>query len=279
MRRKNKKFSVAKLLIFLFLVILAIGTIAPLLYMVMVTFLTKDQYALNNFAIPTSLNFSNYKILFQNFDFIQLSKNSLIISFSSVVLSLFVTTLAGYSLSKLQWKGKRLVYVLIATGMFMPGQVLILPVYNLFIKMGLINSYLGLIIFNVALSIPFTLFMIVANLQGINNEIIESAKIDGAGPFTVYRTVILPLLKPTLATVAILNFISYWNELLYSMIILQDESMRTVTVSIVQLANAYGSNPPVLYAGLLLSALPVIIIFFVLQKHIIKGVGSGAVKS
>lgn len=270
--------KVSRATIFILLVILAIGTLGPLLYMVGVTFLTKDEYMLNNFALPTSFNFDNYKILFQNFDFVKLTINSFIISFGSVVLSLFVTSLAGYSLSKLRWRGKKLIYVLIGTGMFMPGQVLILPVYNLFIQMGLINSYLGLIIFNVALSVPFTIFMIVANLNGIQNEIIESAKIDGAGSFTVYTRIILPLLKPTLATVAILNFISYWNELLYAMVILQDDSMRTVTVSIVQLTNAYGSNPPVLYAGLLLSALPVIIIFFVLQKHIIKGISSGAVK-
>lgn len=270
--------KLSRIFIFVFLSMMAIATIVPLLYMVMVTFMSKEQYSMNMFSFPKTFNFDNYKIVLQNFDFIKMTINSFIISICSVALSLLVTTMAGYSLSKLNWRGKRFIYVMIATGMFMPGQVLLLPVYNLLIQMNLINSYLGLIVFNVAISVPFTIFMIIANLSGIQNEIIESAKIDGAGTFTVYWRIVIPLLKPTLATVAILNFINYWNELLYSMIILQNEELRTVTVSIVSLTTKFGSNPPVLYAGLLLSALPVVIVFFVLQKYIIKGVSAGAVK-
>lgn len=270
--------KLSRIFIFVFLSMMAIATIVPLLYMVMVTFMSKEQYSMNMFSFPETFNFDNYKVVLQNFDFIKMTINSFIISICSVALSLLVTTMAGYSLSKLNWRGKRFIYVMIATGMFMPGQVLLLPVYNLLIQMNLINSYLGLIVFNVAISVPFTIFMIIANLSGIQNEIIESAKIDGAGTFTVYWRIVIPLLKPTLATVAILNFINYWNELLYSMIILQNEELRTVTVSIVSLTTKFGSNPPVLYAGLLLSALPVVIVFFVLQKYIIKGVSAGAVK-
>lgn len=272
------KSKISKFLISSFLVILAVSSIVPLLYMFLVTFKTKEAHLQNMFALPQSFNLANYKYILSEFNFLQLTMNSIIVALGAILLSLLVTSMAGYSISKLKFSGKKLFTLLIISGMFMPGQVLILPVYQILIKLNLVNNYVGLIIFYVATSIPFTTFMIIANLRGVPNEIMESAKIDGASSWKIYTHMILPLLKPTLATVAILNFIGYWNELLYALILLQDPKMKTVTASIVSLVNKFSGNPPLLYAGLFLSAIPVIIIFFIFQKQITKGVSGGAVK-
>ena len=268
----------SKVLVFVLLSLLALTTLVPILYMCEVTLLTKEEYMLNMFSLPSSFNLENYHVVLQNFNFVQMVFNSLMISTLTVVLSLFLTSLTAYSVDKLAWKGKKFVMALITVGMFMPGQVLILPVYQILISLNMVNNRLGLVTFYVALSIPFTVMMQRANIHGISNEILEPASIDGAGHFRIYWSIVLPLLKPTLATAAILNFITYWNELLYAMILLQNEAYRTVTVSIVSMTNKFGSNPPLLYADLLLSALPVIVIYLVAQKQIIKGVSAGAVK-
>lgn len=274
--KKHLKFS--RIIVFLLLSILAATTLLPILYMIMATFLSKDEYMLNMFALPKALDFQNYKVVLEAFNFVRMTFNSLFVSVITVSASLLVTSLAAYSINKLTWKGKKTVMGLITVGMFMPGQVLIIPVYQILIGLNLVNNSFGLIIFYVATSIPFTTMMMIANIKGIPNQILESATIDGAGSFKIYLNVILPLLKPTLVTAAIINFISYWNELLYAMIILQDERIRTITVSIVSLTNKFGSNMPLLYAGLLLSAIPVIILYLIAQKQIIKGVSSGSLK-
>lgn len=272
------KKKLPKIIIYTFLIVLAASTILPILYMLMVTFMTNEQYTANMFSLPKSFNLDNYIYVLNEFDFVKYTFNSTVISLSAVFLSLLVTSMAGFSIAKLNFSGKKLFILLLLTGMFMPGQVLMLPVYQTLIKLNLVNNYFGLIIFYVAISIPFTTFMIVANVKTIPNEIMESAKIDGANSWKIYFRIILPLLKPTLATVAILNFIGYWNELLYALIFLQNPEMRTVTVAVVSLVNKFSSNPPLLYAGLMLSALPVIVIYFVFQKQITKGISSGAVK-
>jgi raffinose/stachyose/melibiose transport system permease protein len=269
---------ISRIFIFSFLSILALSTILPLIYMFLVTFKTKDEYFQNMFSLPKSLNFDNYINVLSQFNFLRITLNSIIVSLGAILLSLLITSMAGFSVSKLKFSGKKLFVLLILSGMFMPGEVLILPVYQILIKFNLVNNFLGLILFYVATSIPFTTFLIIANLRGVPNEIIESSRIDGASSWKVYFHIILPMLRPTLATVAILNFIGYWNELLYALILLQDPNMKTVTISVVSLINTYGGNPPLLYAGLFLSALPVIIVFFIFQRHLTKGVSSGAIK-
>jgi raffinose/stachyose/melibiose transport system permease protein len=278
-----KKFTLTKrnlsrLFMFSFLCAVAASMILPLLFMVLTTFKTRAEFLGNMFALPKQINFDNYRLLWHDFNFFRLAFNSLIISFCSVILSLWLTSMSGYSLARIPFFGRKVFIMFILLGMFMPGQVLILPVYSILINLNLVNSYWGLMLFYVGSSTSFTTLMIMANVKKIPHEILESAKVDGANQWQTYLYIVLPMLRPILATVAILNFIGYWNELLYALILLQDPELRTLTSSIVSVVNKFGSNPPVLYAGLLISALPVIILYFALQKHLIKGVGAGAVK-
>lgn len=273
-----KKHKTREIIIFVILSIIACVTIFPFLFMVLTTFKDRNEYLVSLFGWPEQFTFNNYKIVWDSFDFIGMTFNSFVITASAVFLSLLVTSMLGFALSKIQFSGKKLITALVVSGMFMPGQVLIIPVYNIMIKLGLVNTYLGLILFYVATSIPFATFLMIANLKNVPNELMESAKIDGASLFRVYRSIALPILMPALATAAILNFISYWNELLYAMVLLQQEEMRTITVGVTSLVNRFGGNTPLLYAGLLLSAIPVILIFFIFQKYLVKGVTGGAVK-
>jgi len=274
----RKKMTIREAIVLVILSALACMTLFPLLFMILTTFKTRDEYLTGLFDWPRQFSFRNYGIVLDSFDFFRMNLNSLIVTASAVALSLLVTSMLGYSLSKINFSGKKIVFGLVVSGMFMPGQVLIIPVYSIMIKLHLVNSYLGLVLFYVATSVSFGTFLMIANLKGMPNELIESGKIDGAGLFRIYWSIALPMLAPTLATAAILNFISYWNELLYAMVLLQKEDMRTVTVGVTSLANRFGGNAPLLYAGLLLSSLPVMIIFFGFQKYLVKGISGGAVK-
>lgn len=274
----RKKIKISRVLVFLFLALLALGTIFPFIFLVMTTFKDKSQYMTNMFALPTSLDFSNYSTIFTNFDILRMNLNTFFVVICSVFLSLFVTSMAGFSISKLDFFGKKILFGLIGLCMIMPGQVLIIPIYNIIYKLGLLNTLTGLILYYVGSSIPFATFLIAANCKTIPNELIESAKIDGASMFKVYLNVIIPMLKPTMAAVFILNFLSYWNELLYAMIIIQKPELRTLTVSLMSLTSRYTSNEPLMYTGLLINCIPVVIVFFLFQKQLIKGVSAGAVK-
>lgn len=275
---KQKKFTPARVLVFIFLAFTALGTLAPFFYMVMTTFKEKSEYMVNMFGMPENFSLKNYNIIFENYDILRLNLNSLLVVSVSVLGTLLVTSMAGYSMAKLNFKGKKILYALIAFCMIMPGQVLMIPVYHILTKLGLINSLLGLVLIYITSSIPFATFLFAANCRGIDDGIIEAAKIEGAGFIRTYIRIILPLLKPTLAAVAILQFISYWNELFWAMILVQKESQRTLTVALVSLTGRFGSNMPLVYTGLFINCIPIIIIFFIFQKQLIKGTSAGALK-
>lgn len=274
----RKKIKIGRILVFLFLTFIAVGTIAPFIYMVLTTFKEKNEYIIHMFSMPESLNLKNYKVIFKNYNILQLNKNSLIITAGSLVGMLTVTTMAGFAVSKLKFTGKRILYALMAFCMIMPGQVVMIPVYTLMSKLGLVNSHLSVILIYITTSIPFATFLFAANCSSVNDGIIESAKIEGASIPVIYLRIILPMIKPTIAAVAILNFVSYWNELFWAMILLQEDAKRTLTVGLVSLTGRFGSNMPLTYTGLLINCIPIIIVFFIFQKQLIKGTSAGAMK-
>lgn len=275
---RNKKMTLSRIFVFLLLAFTAVGTLAPFFYMVMTTFKEKSEYLVNMFGFPEKFSLLNYKIIFENYDIVRLNINSFVVVAISVIGTLTVTSMAGYAMAKLDFRGKKLLYALIAFCMIMPGQVLMIPVYHILTKLGLINSLVGLVLIYITSSIPFATFLFAANCRGIDNGIIEAAKIEGAGFVKIYLKIILPLLKPTLAAVAILNSISFWNELFWAMILVQKESERTLTVALVSLTGRFGSNMPLVYTGLFINCIPIIIIFFIFQKQLIKGTSAGALK-
>ena len=274
----RKKIKISRILVFLFLAFIAIGTIAPFIYMVMTTFKEKNEYIIQMFSLPESLNLKNYKVIFKNYNVLQLNKNSLIITAGSLIGMITVTTMAGFAVSKLKFTGKKILYALMAFCMIMPGQVVMIPVYTLMSRLGLVNSHLGVILIYITTSIPFATFLFAANCSSVNDGIIESAKIEGASIPMIYLKIILPMIKPTIAAVAILNFVSYWNELFWAMILLQEDAKRTLTVGLVSLTGRFGSNMPLTYTGLFINCIPIIIVFFIFQKQLIKGTSAGAMK-
>jgi ABC-type glycerol-3-phosphate transport system permease component len=156
-----------------------------------------------------------------------------------------------------------------------PAQVLLIPVYLLFSRVGLVNNILSVILIYTALALPFGTFLLTSSFRSIPNELIESARLDGASLGTVFRTVILPLGRPAILTLAVLSFLSMWNELLLGMMLLPDQSKRLLTPTIALLLGRLLTNQPLLMAGLLISSLPTVLLLILFSRYLVRGITLG----
>lgn len=265
-------------MIYAVLIGVVISIAYPFLFMLINSFKDKSEYYSNIFGFPRSFQLKNYIIALERFDVFRLGLHSLTVTVFSVIINVTVCTMAAYSFAKLKFKFHNKVLNVIISCMMVPGQVLMIPVYMIMSNLGLINHFASAILFNVAMSVPFGTFMLTAQCQNIPDEIIDAAEIDGASIPQIFRNIICSLLKPAMITLVILNFLTFWNELLYSMLFLQDNQTRTLTVEIATSAGKYSSNMPLMVTGLLINCVPTILIFIFCQKYISKGLMVGAVK-
>lgn len=264
--RKHSKW------IYITLILTALTLVIPLVYVVLLSFSGTGNSSLGEFTI------NNYIKVFQTVDFFQMNFNSLIISLTTVFLSLFLASMASFALAKIDFKYNTTLTAVFFLGLFMPGQVLIVPVYQVLTTLNLIDLRIGLILYYVGAAMAFSIFFFSSQLKSFPKQLIEAALIEGASWFTIYYKIVIPYLKPALITVGIMNFIGYWNEMFYALIMLQDPSKKTVTVEMIRLADKFQNNIPVLYAGLIMGAIPIIIFYTFFQNKINHGENAGAVK-
>jgi len=277
MKRGLNKIS--KIVIFVIMLLLAMTSIYFILFMIINSFKTQTDYILSPLALPKEINFSNYVMMFKSYNIVKLFANSLIIVSSAIFIEVLFCSLAAYAFAKTKFKGKNLIFLFFISMMIIPFQVLMLPLYMMFAKINLINTRISLIIIYSAVLIPFALYFLTTNFRKIPNEVMESARIDGASYFRIYWYIILPIGKPALITLFILDFVWIWNELVLGLIFLQSEEIKTVTVAAATiLGNRYSFNHPLLLTGLFLSCLPVLILYSFAARFIMKGATAGAVK-
>lgn len=274
----KNKITFSRLAILFFLLLAAFTTLFPFYFMLVSSFKTKAEYYINFFSIPFDLTLQNFTALFERFNVLKMIGNSSIVNLVAIPVSTFVVTLAGFIFAKFPYKGSNTIFMLIVACMMVPPIVLIIPVYLMMSHLGLVNNYLSLIITYVCMSIPFSLYLATSNFKLIPTECIESAKIDGAGLFALYYKIALPLGKPVILTLLTLNFLSFWNEFLYSMLFLQTNETRTLTVGVATIIGRYTVDMPLLFTGLLVNTIPVLIVFIFAQKYFVKGLTAGAVK-
>ena len=273
-----KKKKLSQILIFIALMVIAISTIYPILFMLLCSFKQKYEYMTNVFGLPKSLYLQNYVISSEKFNIPRFTLNSSIVTVCSLFLSTLVTSMAAFGFAKLKFRGSETVLTLVIACMMVPGQVLMIPVYLMMSRLHLVNNFLSLILFYVTTSIPFATFLLTVNCRSIPDEILQSAEIDGAHHAGIYLWIIVPMMKPSIMTLIILNFLAFWNELMYSMLFLQTETTRTMTVAVATVVGRYVTNMPLLMTGLLINSVPTILVFIIFQKYISKGIAVGAIK-
>lgn len=261
------------------MLLIAMTSIYFLFFMIINSFKTQTDYILSPLALPKEINFSNYVMMYKSYNIVKLFANSLIIVSSAIFIEIMLCSLAAYAFAKTKFKGKNLMFLFFISMMIIPFQVLMLPLYMMFAKVNLINTRISLIIIYSAVLIPFALYFLTTNFRRIPNEVIESARVDGASYFRIYWSIILPIGKPALITLFILDYVWIWNELVLGLIFLQSEEIKTVTVAAATiLGNRYSFNQPLLLTGLFLSCLPILILYSFAARFIMKGTAVGAVK-
>ncbi|MEC9068994.1 MAG: carbohydrate ABC transporter permease [SAR324 cluster bacterium] len=220
----------------------------------------------------------NYTQIFTVTPMLKYFFNSLVITIPTVIGTLTLSSLAGYSLAKHNFRGNFLIFALFIAGNFVPAQILMIPVRNLTLSLGVYDTKMGLILFHTAFQIGFCTFFLRGFIKELPHEIVESARIDGASELRVFWNIILPLIRPALAALAVLEFTFIWNDYFWALVLVQGDEARPITLGIQALRGRWTSFWHLISAGSIVAALPPVFMFFMLQKHFIAGLTMGAVK-
>ena len=232
--------------------------------------------------IPSDFTFENYTGVWGKVDFIRYFVNSAVVAGFTVILNLIFSSMAAYPLARMEFKGKKIAFFAILATIMIPFQAIMLPVYLIILKLnltdtnGVINGYLGLILpFAVS---AFGIFLMRQAFLTIPRELEEAAVVDGCNAFQIFFKILLPMVKPTLAILAIFTFIGSWSEFLWPSIVLTDEKMFTLPVGINNLQGIFSANWRYIAAGSIISIIPIIIFFLSMQRYFVSGKNEGAVK-
>lgn len=276
--RKTWRQKLSVCLLVLILVSLAVIFIYPLVFLLINSLKDKISYYADPLALPQSPSIQNYLLLFQKFGILKYIKNTLIISVFSILLTLACSVLASYAFAKLRFRGKTPAYLLIIATMFFPAQVTMIPLYVMFSKLHLVNTYLGVILVTAAAMTPSTILLLRSNFVSISDELFEAARIDGAGYFGVIWNVLVPMGMPAISISSIFNFLVVCNDLFRPMILLPNQEKRTLTVALASLLNQRMGDPTYMFAGMFISALIPLAIYIIFSKFLVKGLTVGSIK-
>ncbi|MCB2130565.1 MAG: carbohydrate ABC transporter permease [Rhodobacteraceae bacterium] len=257
--------------------VFVILSVYPMVWLVLSSFKTSSEMFGSAWALPKAWRWQNYGAAW-DYGVSQYLISSVIVTVVSTALIVVLAAAAAYALVALKLRGKTLLYLAILGGSILPPEVALLPLFRTVSALGIYNTYWALIIPYVAFGLPFTTFLIRAYMVKIPLELAEAAKMDGAGPFWTFWNVYLPLSRPILASAALISAMRVWNEFIFALTFVESESVKTVTIGMMSFANALRGDWAVLMAGLVISVLPILAVFLVLQRQFIGGLTQGAVK-
>lgn len=257
--------------------VIAALALIPLLWMVAASFMrTGEASTFPPSFFPHHPTLEQYASLFTRLNLGRYLLNSTIIATAVTLISTIVNSMAGYAFAKFRFRGRDATFRALIASMVIPAQVTMLPLFLMLKKLGLINTFPGVIIPGIA-SI-FGIFLIRQFVQSIPDSLLEAARMDGAGEFRIYRSVVLPLCKPVLITLAIFTFMGTWNDFLWPLIVMTDDSMYTLPVALAGLSGEHVQDTELMMAGSVLTVLPVLLLFAAMQKYYINGILAGGVK-
>lgn len=277
----KKKKTMLTILSTALMVVIAVGALMPFFFLLISSFKPGSEMIRNGLQFKFDFqNYSlvNYKLLTNERDGIYLRWyfNSLVIMVLQVGLGLFLSSLVGYGLAKYRFKGRNLIFIMVLIVMMVPVEILILPLYKQMNAMGLINTYMGVIL---PFVVPATgVFFFRQFAMGLPSEIMESGRMDGCNEFGIYFRLMMPLMLPAFGAMTILLAMNSWNAMVWPMIVLRTTEMQTLPLGLQSLLTPYGNNYDLLLSGAVMSVLPIMIIFLLNQKTFIAGMSAGSVK-
>lgn len=277
MKESNRK--IAKGILWIVLILVAIIQLFPLIWLVDFSFGSSNEMFTNGLLIiPEKIRWDNYGKAFVDGNFLHYFRNSVLINTLAVVLVVIISIMAAFACQRMKWKMSGLVSTVLVMGMMIPIHATLLPNYKIYHMLHLTDTIWALLIPYVAFSLPQGMFLMTGFIQSIPMELEEAAVVDGCGIYRIVFQIITPLLRPSIATVAIMTFLNNWNEFMMASTYLSSPKWKTLPFSVLEFTGEYSSNYAVQFAVMALTAAPAVIVYIILNKHITKGVAMGAVK-
>lgn len=262
-------------LIYLFLFLGAALTLVPLLWLFASTTKNADDLFHYTFFAPR-ITAENFRQLFAKMPFFSYLMNSLFLACTASLIQLFFSSLSGFALAKYDFKGKRIIMVIMLSTMLIPGQVVMAPLYELIHRLGLVDTWTGLLLPG-AVSV-FGIFLFRQSIMQVPDELLHAGRIDGCSEFRIYWDIVMPVSRPMIGAFCLISFMGTWNSFLWPQIMLHNRALYTLPIALNQLRDLYNNQYGILMAGTFLSVLPVVLLFLLLQKEFVAGLTAGAVK-
>ncbi|HTW20951.1 MAG TPA: carbohydrate ABC transporter permease [Mycobacteriales bacterium] len=264
--------------VFVLLCLIGISTIYPLVFMALNSMRTTQQFEVSPYGLPKHFTTADYHSLLSQVPFFQSILHSIIVVVPAVILATLCSALMAFVLTKTPVKLGNFLFWVMLTVMFMPGIVVLLPLYVRIAHMGLANNFAPAIFLYTAISIPYGTYLLRSNFRAIPDSVIEAARVDGGSWTRIFIRVVLPIAKPGIVTVGILTFLNIWNELFISLVLLHQPNNEMVTPTLANLSGKFSSDVPVIMAGLLIGAVPTLLVYLVSARVFIRGMLAGAIR-
>ena len=278
-KKRRIKFSAKEILVYIFLGIWAFVNLFPLYWMFTFSLKSNSEiFGENVIGLPHNWIWQNYADALQAGNMGKYFLNSFIVSASTIILTVIIAMLAAFALTRMIWKGRKIMNSMFVLGMTIPIHAAILPVFLVLSKLKMLNSYQALIIPYTAFALAIAILVFTGFMQDIPKELDESACIDGCNVWQIFRKIIFPMMSPAVATVSIFTFISSWNELMFAVIFISSDSYRTLTVGIQTLSGSYTTQWGPIGAALVIATFPMLIVYAFLSKKIHESFSAGAIK-
>lgn len=280
MKKRTRSMRIMNLHIpyHIIMIIWSLIAMAPVWLLLINTLKPKKEIYTNPFGLPREWTLDNYRYIISDNNFFGYFKNSFIVVVVSLAVILLLGSLCAYALAHWRTRTSRGVYFFIIVGMMLPIKIATIRLLEIMKTLGLLNTLWSLFPVYIAMGLPVAVFILTEFIRGLPGELYEAGFMDGAGRFMIYRKIVLPLIRPALATVAIYNLVPIWNDLWFPLIFINVENQKTVLLAVTRLQGQYTTDWPKLLTILSLSALPVILLYLTMSKQFVKGLTAGAVK-
>jgi multiple sugar transport system permease protein len=277
--------------LYVFLTVLAVIFLWPMVYALYTSLRPYGELVANAngaFSTPKTLNLNNYFNVWNNSDLVQYYWNTAVITIPAVLLTLWISSMLAFAISRYKWRFNLIVLMIFTAGNLLPPQIIIVPLYRLYLLLpvpaplsdnGLMyNQFIGLILIHTTFQTGFCTFVLSNYMKTLSMELVEAAMIDGAGVFTIYYRVILPLCRPALAALATLLFVWIYNDFFWALMLFESGGKRPITAALNNLSGAFFTDPTQLAALSVMAAIPTIVLYLILQRYFISGLTLGSAK-
>lgn len=277
-RYKFRKMSISHIFIYMVLIIWGVTTVFPFIWVVINSFKPSSEVINHSFSLPMEFTMDNYSNAFSKQNILLSYKNSLLISGSVTITVMLLATMMAFAMTRYQFRGKTIVNTLIVSSLMFPAFSTIIPVFKLMTQWKLINHPLSVILPQIAGNLSFAVLVMMGFLRGLPLQMEEAAYMEGANVWKVFTRIIIPLSKPSMATVAIFCFLWSYNDLFTQLIMIRKRTKYPISALLIEISSKYGTDYGLMTASVTLIIIPILIVYIFLQKNIIKGMTAGALK-